>query len=86
MIEYEKPQLLDVGKRLPAICDVEYKCPLCGMWGRMDRFYGGPAYAHHWHYAIKCARPLCENSEVKMTDWKDSPEAAIAAWNRKADG
>ena len=86
MTEYEKPRLLDVGKRLPALLDIGYTCSRCGMQAKMHRFYGGPAYAHRMHYAISCERPLCENAEVGMNDWKDSPEEAIAAWNRRADG
>lgn len=80
---YDKPRLLDVAHRMPALIDVRYKCPRDGMQARMNYFYGGPAYAHHMHYAIKCPDPMCPNSEVRMEDWKDSPEEAIAAWNRR---
>lgn len=70
---------------MPILAAIEYKCQICGSYARMERFYGGPAYAHHWHYAIKCANPMCPNYEVGMADWKDSPSDAIVAWNRRAE-
>ena len=85
MTAYEKPRLLDVGKRLPALQDIGYMCPRCGMQAKMHSFYGGPAYAHRMHCAIKCTNPTCPNCGVGMYDWKDSVEEAIAAWNRRAE-
>lgn len=70
---------------MPILAAIEYKCPICGCYARMDKFYGGPAYAHRWHYAIKCSRPMCPNHKVGMEDWKNSPSEAIRAWNRRAD-
>ena len=84
MKPYDKPRTLDVAHRMPALIDVRYKCPRCHMEARMARFWGGPAYAHVMHYAIECLSPTCQNSLIEMEDWKDSPEEAIAAWNRRA--
>lgn len=72
-----------IQESMPALIDVHYKCRRCGMSAKMERFYGGPAYAHHWYYAIKCSNPMCMNHSIGMRDWKDSPEEAITAWNRK---
>lgn len=72
-----------IAHKQPALLDVGYKCPICGMQAKMVKFYGGPAYAHHWHYAIECSLPTCPNGSVAMEDWKDGPLDAIRAWNRK---
>ena len=67
---------------LPILVSATYACP-CGGAARMEWFYGGPAYAHHRHYAIKCRMPRCKLHEVGMRDWKDTPAEAIVAWNRR---
>jgi hypothetical protein len=70
---------------MPILTTIEYKCPICGFYARMERFCEGPANAHRWHYAIKCVDPMCPNHEVCMSDLKDSPSEAIRAWNRRAE-
>ena len=70
---------------LPILADANYACP-CGGAADMDWFWGGPAYAHHRHYAIKCRMPDCERNEVRMQDWQDTPAEAIVAWNRRCLG
>ena len=67
---------------LPILEDVIYRCP-CGCAADMVYFWGGPAYAHHKHYAIRCRKPDCERHKVSMNDWKDTPAEAIRAWNRR---
>lgn len=67
---------------LPILEDATYRCS-CGCAADMDYFWGGPAYAHHWHYAIKCRMPNCKLHTVRMQDWKDTPAEAIRAWNRR---
>lgn len=83
-MDNQTPSLLNVGYRLPLLREIGYRCPKCGMQANMYSFYGGPAYAHRMHYAIKCEKPTCDNSEISMGDWKDSVGEAIAAWNRRA--
>lgn len=67
---------------LPILEDSTYRCP-CGGAADMDWFWGGPAYAHHRHYVIKCRMPNCKLHEVGMHDWKNTPAEAIRAWNRR---
>lgn len=70
---------------MPILADATYRCP-CGGSAYMDSFWGGPAYAKHWHYAIKCRMPRCERHEVRTRDWRDTPAEAIGAWNRRCFG
>lgn len=67
---------------LPILKDVAYRCS-CGCAAKMMRAYGGPAYAHHWYYAIKCLMPACERHTTHIDDFKDTPAEAIRAWNRR---
>lgn len=70
---------------LPLLKDATYRCT-CGGAADMDSFYGGPAYAHRNHYAIRCRMPRCERHNVRMGDWMDTPADAIRAWNRRCRG
>ena len=70
---------------LPILKDATYRCS-CGCAAYMDRFFGGPAYAHHWYYAIKCRESFCPRSTAYMRDWKDTPAEAIRVWNRRCRG
>ena len=67
---------------LPILADATYRCA-CGGAADMDSFWGGPAYAHHRHYAIKCRMAYCKLRTVGMRGWKDTPAEAIRAWNRR---
>jgi hypothetical protein len=67
---------------LPILADATYACP-CGGAADMDWFWGGPAYGHHMHYAIRCRMPYCKLHEVGMRVWKNTPAEAIRVWNRR---